>query len=399
MGRAMNMGQAFLPLAAVLASCGMPSTATGGGQAVENTVQTEPVPSDERFAMEVVTRLDQPWAMAFVPGTGVLAITTKPGKIVAFDTRSRRAVPVSGAPQVAYGGQGGLGDIAFLPSEAADTLTSRTVYLSWAEPGPGDTRGAAVGRGTLACEEERSCEIRDLAVIWRQEPKVTGRGHYSHRIALSPDERYLFVSSGDRQKQDPAQDTASTLGTIVRLLPDGSPAPGNPLAEQGGADPAIWTWGHRNILGLAFAPDGRLWAAEHGPKGGDELNLIVPGRNYGWPLVSNGRHYNGRDIPDHAARPDLAAPAISWDPVIAPGDLLFTTHALFPDLAGHALITGLKSEVLVEVAMDGDKGKEVARYDFGTRIRALAEGPDGAIWVAEDGPRARLWRLAPGQAP
>lgn len=383
------------PLALVLASCGAPSTAGASGQAVENATPAQEEPAADALAMEPRGSYDQPWAIAFVPGTRVLMITLKKGAIRALDTATGQEIAVSGAPRVDYGGQGGLGDIAFLPAEADAQLGKRTIYLSWAEAGPSGTRGAAVGRGTLACSGS-ACEIRDLAVIWRQDPKVTGRGHYSHRLAVSPDGKYLFVASGDRQKMTPAQDPQSDLGKIMRLNLDGTPATGNPLADDNVTSPAIWTMGHRNILGLDFDRSGQLWALEHGPRGGDELNRIEGGRNYGWPIVSNGIHYDGRDIPDHATRPDFAAPVISWDPVIAPGDLLFLKGNRFPELADKALATGLASQALVAVSIDADgKGRETARYLFDNRLRAMTEAPDGAVWVAEDGPDATLWRLTP----
>ncbi|HKR92321.1 PQQ-dependent sugar dehydrogenase, partial [Novosphingobium sp.] len=241
----------------------------------------------------------------------------------------------------------------------------------------------------------------DLKVIWRQVPKVTGRGHYSHRLAFSPDGRYLFVSSGERQKFTPAQDLRTNLGKIIRLLPDGAPAPGNPFADKPSPTNQIWTYGHRNVLGLAFDPLGRLWGLEHGPKGGDELNLIKPGRNYGWPLVSNGDNYDGRPIPRHSTRPDLAAPAISWNPVIAPGNFIFYTGNKFPAWKGQALIASFAVPGIVRVRIEGEKASEEARYSLDNRIRQIVQGPDDAIWLLEDGPApesGHLLRLTPAPA-
>lgn len=390
---------AMLPAMLAMASCGVPSSAGDGPAASQNALPAGEVDAADAFTMEEIARLDEPWALAFVPGTDVLVVTQRRGTMRALDTGTGRSMAISGVPQVAYGGQGGLGDVAFLESERAATVSSRTIYLSYAEQGPAGTRGAAVGRGTLSCEDGAACAIRDFSVIWRQEPKVSGSGHYSHRLAFSPDGKYLFVSSGDRQKGDPAQDTANTLGTIVRLLPDGTAAPGNPLAGNGGESAKIWSWGHRNALGLAFDAQGRLWDLEHGPRGGDELNLVEPNRNYGWPVVSNGNHYGGQHIPNHDTRPEFAAPAISWNPVIAPGDLLFPKGAMFGDLAGKAVATGLSTQALIVVDIAGDKAVETARYSFDNRLRALAEGADGALWVAEDGTNAVLWKLTAKPAP
>lgn len=311
------------------------------------------------------------------------------------DTTNQRLGTVTGLPKVDYGGQGGLGDVAFLPGEEAKGTNGRTIYLSWVEAGTSDTRGAVVGRGTLNCAEADSCAITGLSVIWRQAPKVTGRGHYSHRIAFSPDNRYLFITSGDRQKFDPAQDTSGTLGKVLRLNPDGTPAAGNPLESQGSPQNQIWSLGHRNLLGMDFDAQGRLWEVEHGPAGGDELNLVVKGANYGWPVRSNGDNYDGSNIPDHSADDGFAKPAISWTPVIAPGNMTFYSGSLFPGLKGDLLIAGLSSEAIVRVAIDGETAREVARYPMGKRIRSVIEGPDGALWVLEDGDGGRLLELRP----
>ncbi len=336
--------------------------------------------------------------MALVPGSGVVLVTERKGTIKGFEPNGR-AIFVTGVPAVDYGGQGGLGDIAFLQSESATHLTPRTIYLSWVEAGAEDTRGAVVGRGRMVCEEHQSCDIRDLRVIWRQAPKVTGRGHFSHRLAFSPDGQHLFVSSGERMKMTPAQDMGGNLGKIVRLLLDGTPAPDNPFAARGGGvSPQIWTLGHRNILSLNFDAQGRLWALEHGPRGGDELNLIKPGQNYGWPVVSNGDHYDGRAIPRHPTRADFAAPATSWNPVIAPGGMIFYRGSQFPEWRGQALIAAMEPAALVRVAIDGERAREVARYPMVNRIRAIAQATDGSIWLLEDGrnnPSAKLLRLSP----
>lgn len=340
----------------------------------------EPVAqADAPFTVTEVATFDEPWAMAFIPGTPLALVTEKKGRLMLWE-EGGAVRPVSGVPAVAYGGQGGFGDVALSPRFAEDGL----VYLSWAEAGDNDTRGAVVARARLVLEGEPRLE--GLQVIWRQTPKVTGRGHYSHRLAFAPDGKALYIASGERQKMQPAQDPASDLGKVIRLPIDAQGQPGT--AER-------LSLGHRNILGLAFDAQGRLWDIEHGPAGGDELNLVKPGANYGWPIVSQGDHYNGTKIPRHATRPEFAAPAISWNPVIAPGGMVFYKGSLFPAWRGQALIAALGVPGLVRVSITGETAREEARYQLDRRIRAIAEREDGSIWLLEDGEEGHLFKLTP----
>lgn len=347
------------------------------------------------FAVEAKGAFDAPWALAFAPGTQVLFVTEKPGTMKFVDLASGRQGTVSGLPEVVNEGQGGLGDVAFLPSQSASTLGTRTIYLSWAEAGDGNLAGAALGRGTLVCEAADACRIDGLEVIWRGSPKTARRGHYSHRIEFSPDGRYLFLSSGDRQEGDPAQDLSTNLGKVLRLNLDGTPAEGNPFWDRGGVSREIWSYGHRNLLGLQFDLDGQLWDIEHGPRGGDEINKVERGANYGWPVRSNGINYNGDPIPDHSADDGFTKPAISWTPVIAPGDFLFYSGKLWPEWRNQAIATGLGSMSIVRVSLEGDKGTEEARYKFDKRLRDIIEADDGSLYVIEDGPGGQLLRLTP----
>lgn len=341
------------------------------------------------FEVEEVDRFDDPWAMTFLPGSGDLLVTERSGTLTLRDADSGDRVEVSGVPEVEAAGQGGLGDVVAAPTFEDD----QRVYLSWVEAGDGGT-GAVVGRARLATGDG-SAALEDLEVVWRQTPKVSGNGHFSHRIAFDPDGEHLYVSSGDRQQKTPAQDTSNTLGTIVRLTLDGEPASGNPLADEGGVSAQIWSWGHRNPLGVEFAEDGTLWSSEMGPEGGDELNVIERGGNYGWPEASNGSDYGGGDIPDHREGDGFVAPATGWTPSISPGSLMIYTGDLFPEWKGDAFLGALSGKALVRVDLDGTTAGDDERIVEGQRVRAVEQAPDGSIWLLEDEGSGRLLRLAP----
>ena len=326
--------------------------------------------------------------MTFLPD-GRMLVSEKGGKLQLVDSKGQKT-EISGVPEVAYGGQGGFGDVVLAP----DYATSQMVYLSWVEAGEKDKRGAVVGRAKLDLSGQKPA-LKNLTTIWIQKPKVTGGGHYSHRIAFSPDGDYLFIGSGDRQKFDPAQDMASNLGKIVRLHPDGTIPKDNPFVDKEGALPEIWSLGHRNILGLAFDSEGQLWNQEMGPRDGDELNLVRRGANYGYPIVSEGNHYDGKKIPNHSTRPEFEAPKVAWVPTIAPGGLIFYSGKLFPAWQGSAFIGGLASQSLIRVSFDGDTAKEADRFIMDNRIREVEQGPDGAIYILEDGENGRMLKLTP----
>lgn len=341
------------------------------------------------FRAELVADLNEPWAMTFLPD-GRMLVTDKRGTmhVVTQDGQVSRAI--AGVPEVDYGGQGGLGDVALHPNFAHNRL----VYLTWAEAGEGDTRGAAMGRGRLDLDAMR---LDNFEILWRQTPKVAQHRHYSHRMAFSPDGQYLFVTSGDRWIPESAQDTRNNLGAVLRLTLDGRAAPGNPMYDRGGATAEIWSYGHRSPLGLAFDTAGALWEVEMGPTGGDEFQRIDRGSNYGWPLVAYGDHYRGGDIPGHDSRPEFRAPDTYWNPVISPTSMIIYSGALFPNWQGSVLITGLTSRALVRVSFDCPLVFrdicEVERFNMGNRLREIEQGPDGAIWLLEDGDRQEAGRL------
>jgi glucose/arabinose dehydrogenase len=371
------------------------------------------------FTMTQVATFNLPWRIAFLPD-GRMLITEKVGPVWLV-TQQGAKTQVSNVPAVLYQGQGGMLGVFVSPHYATD----HNIYLTYSEPGEGGS-SLALARARLSIGQD-TASLDGLQVLWHQMPKGRG-GQFGAQIAFSPDGQYLFLTVGDRQRMTPAQDPDQELGKILRLTLDGKPAPGNPMAGKTGAasvsliDPPrdtevaktapvvsnyafpgpnltpseVWTSGHRTPYGLAFAPDGRLWELEHGPRGGDELNLIEPGRNYGWPLVSYATNYNGVPIPSPDTRSDLTKPVIYWTPVIAPGNLIFYKGAMFPQWKGSALLGGMATKTLNRITFDGKGGATPAeRWDVGHRIRDVEVSPDGALWMLEDSNPGGLFRVTP----
>lgn len=375
--------------------------------------------ADKPFKLERVASFDTPWRLAFLPD-GRMLVTEKPGKLWLV-TRAGAKTEVGGVPPVLHQGQGGLLGIYAAPGFAVD----HGVYLTYSEPGAYGS-GLALAHATLTMGKG-TARLDDPKVIWRNLPTGKG-GQFGATIAFSPDGTFLFLTVGDRQRMTPAQDPDQPLGKILRLTLDGKPAPGNPMAGRRGAptvtliDPPrdtraartapvvsrhtiagpnlspaeTWSSGHRTPYGLAFTPDGRLWEIEHGPRGGDELNLIEPGKNYGWPLVSYAENYDGVPIASPDTRPDLAKPVIYWTPVIAPGNLMVYSGKLFPKWTGSAFAGGLVSMTLNRIVFDGKGGaKPAERWDVGIRVRDVEQGPDGALWMLQDANPGGLYRVTP----
>ena len=354
-------------------------SACGGGESRKAEAETpKTTASAAPFKVTELTKFDEPWAMTFLPD-GRLLVTEKAGALRLYDPKRNSTGAISGVPAVVHAGQAGLGDVVLHPDFARNQL----VYLSYAEAGDGGA-GAAVARARLVLDDSNAGALQDLEVIWRQAPKKSGNGHFGHRIAFDRD-GMLWISSSERQKFDPAQDMSTNLGKIVRLNEDGTVPTDNPFVNRGGISAQIWTLGHRNILGLAFDAQGQLWAHEMGPQGGDELNRIEKGANYGYPIVSNGDHYDGKPIPDHDTRPDFRAPVVSWNPVISPAGFIIYNGDAFPQWKGNGFIGGMSSQSLVRIEFNGDTAREAERFDMQRRIREVEQGPDGAIWLLEDG--------------
>ncbi|SHF65891.1 Glucose/arabinose dehydrogenase, beta-propeller fold [Kaistia soli DSM 19436] len=345
------------------------------------------------FAATEVASFDTPWALAFLPD-GRMLVTEKPGHLFLV-TEGGQKMPIGNVPAVAAKGQNGLLDIAPSPNFTRDQI----VYLTYVAPeGSGGT--LMLARAKLSLEEvDGRGRLDDLVVIWRQTPEGGG-GQPGGIIAFDPAGTHLFLTVGDRMRPESAQNPDEARGKVLRVTLDGKAAPDNPDAAAGGVRGETWSTGHRNPYGLAFAPDGALWLNEMGPRGGDELNLIEPGRNYGWPIVSNGDNYNGTAIPRHATRPEFAAPALYWNPVIAPAGLVFYEGSMFPQWRGSAFIGGLAVDALVRVTFDGKgNANETERWEMGARIRDVAVAPDGALWLIEDDDPGRLLRLVPAKPP
>ncbi|MCH4891589.1 PQQ-dependent sugar dehydrogenase [Sphingomonas sp. SFZ2018-12] len=371
------------PIAAILIA------ALGGACQAQPTPQDAATAAGLPFAVTPVADFTAPWAMTFLPD-GRMLVTEKAGQLMLVSADGKTKSVVATVPGVSSEGQGGLMDVVLHP----DFATNRIVYLSYSTPGEGG-KGVVLARGKLT--EGAAPTLEGLTTIFTATPFVAGEGHYSGRIAFSPDGKYLFFTNGERQKFDPAQDPKATLGKVLRLTPDGKPA-GDPALTAKGFHPAIWSYGHRNLLGIAFDAQGNLWEQEMGPKGGDEVNVIVAGRNYGYPIVSDGDHYDGRDIPDHDTRPEFEAPKVSWNPVISPGGLIVYSGKMFPQWQGDLFIGGLSSKALVRVDVDGTNARKGDQWDMGARIREVEQGPDGAIYVLEDGrgdSQGRLLKLTP----
>ena len=342
------------------------------------------------LAGKVVSEFNSPWAMSFIDSENLL-VTTKAGKLWLVNTSGERSL-VTGIPKVFAGGQGGLGDVVLHPKYKKNKL----VYISYINSDDaGKTRYASVIRGTL--ENSDKPQLKNIETIWKQTPAQSGKGHFSHRIAFGLDGTQhagkIFITSGDRQEQTPAQQWDMALGKIIRLNADGTIPTDNPFQDKGELAKTFWTVGHRNALGIAFAKDGQLWAHEMGPRHGDELNLIVAGENYGWPIVSEGNHYSGARIPIHEARPEFMAPKLYWVPTMAPSGLIFYEGDEFAEWSGNAFIGGLKSKALVRIGFDDGEPFEAERFSWAKRIRDVEMDNDGAIWVIEDGLSGRLIKI------
>lgn len=344
---------------------------------------------------DVLETFSSPWAMAFLPdGQGL--VSEKTGSLWLIDKKGKKRFAIDNVPHTKARKQGGLGDIIVDPNFAENN----TVYLSFVERDPNNDKlsGAVVESANLIVEGS-SAKLTNRKRLWMQSPKTTGNGHYGHKLAISPDD-YLFITSGDRQKFTPAQDMTSNLGKVLRINKDGSIPQDNPFYGLNEVTNQIWSLGHRNPLGIDFDAKGKLWVHEMGPRHGDELNLIEPGENYGYPHVSEGNHYSGKSIPEHSTRPEFKAPVAYWVPAISPAGFVIYKGTRYKDWLGDGFLGGLSSQALVRVSFfELDNGsqitaKETARYEWGRRVREIEQDADGHIYILEDGSNGRLLRLS-----
>ena len=358
--------------------------------------QDAPVPAPAVTLVPVATGLVHPWAVAFLPDGQVL-VTERPGRLRVVSAAGQVGPALAGVPPVAAGGQGGLLDVV----TDNDFARTRRIYFCFAEPAAGGTSGnsTAVARATLSAD---ASSLQDVRVIFSQRPKVESALHFGCRIAQASDGN-LFVALGERyHRKDDAQKLDNHHGKLIRITPDGEPPPDNPYVKQPGALPEIWSYGHRNPQGATIGPDGKLWMHEHGPQGGDEINLPQPGRNYGWPVITYGENYGGGKIGEGTTRAGMEQPLHQWTPSIAPSGMAFLTSTRYGRAWQGSLFVGsLKFGTLHRLEMVGGKVQKEERLlqGNGERIRDVRQGPDGLLYLLTDSPQGRLLRLQPAAAP
>jgi glucose/arabinose dehydrogenase len=377
------------------------STGVAVAQGAANTDFTPAFPNQTRapelrsgieIEVEQIARgLEEPWAIVFLPD-GRMLVTERPGRLRIVARQGQVSAPIAGLPAVDARGQGGLLDVVLSPSFESDRL----IYWSYAEPRGDGANGTSVARGRLSDDGAR---VESVQVIFRQLPAWRSNAHFGSRLVFDREGR-LFVTLGERSQREPrqlAQDLSTHIGKIVRINADGGAPADNPFVGRANTRAEIWAYGNRNVQGADLHPEtGALWAIEHGPRGGDEVNIIQAGRNYGWPIISYGEEYNGAPIGEGITQRDgMEQPVYYWDPVIAPGDMDFYRGELFP-WRGDLLIAGLISEGLVRLELEGERVAGEERFALGVgRVRDLAESEDGAIWIVTDDANGGVYRLTP----
>ena len=361
--------------------------ANGQVPAFEGQTRAPQPAGPSRFSIETVAEgLTIPWSVEFL-GDGRLIVSERPGRLRIVEANGSLGEPLSGVPEVAARGQGGLLDIGLPP----DFASSRLVFLTYSEPRDGRENGTSVVRGRLS--DDRTA-LENVTVIFRMQPGRDSGHHFGSRIVFT-DDGNLFVTLGDRGgSMQMAQDPTNHLGSVLRLRPDGSVPDDNPFVDHAQNRPEIWSYGHRNLQAATLDGQGRLWTVEHGPQGGDELNQPQPGVNHGWPIITYGENYNGQPIGDGiTAQEGLQQPIYYWDPVIAPSGMDYYDGELFPQWQGDLLVGGLRAEAVVRLTLKDDRVYTEEWLDVDARARDVKVGPDGAIYVATDD--GTILRLVP----
>ncbi len=368
----------------------MSAMAGGWGAAATAHATSPPWSGGTVRVQTVASGLEHPWSLAFLPEGGFL-VTERPGRLRVIDPQGRLGPPLAGLPEVAARGQGGLLDVVL----DAGFERNRTLYFCFSEPAEGGTNSTALARARLAAGSQRLEEVR---VIFSQQPRVASPLHFGCRIVQMPD-GHLFLVLGERfNRMQDAQKLDNHLGKVLRLTPEGAPAPGNPYLGRPAIRPEIWSYGHRNPQGATLGPDGRFWMHEHGPQGGDEINLPQPGRNYGWPVVTFGEQYGGGPIGEGlTAKPGMEPPLYHWTPSIAPSGMAFLTSDRYgPAWRGNLFVGSLKFQQLVRLELAGGRVVREQRLDgVGERLRDVRQGPDGFLYLLTDSPQGRLLRVVP----
>jgi glucose/arabinose dehydrogenase len=414
----MTFGKATA-LAALAGTSAIALAVYSGAASAQTNIGSQAPEAALPFNMTQVATFSLPWRIAFLPD-GRMLVTEKTGPIWLV-TQAGEKTPVANVPKVVAQGQGGMFGAYLAPTYAKDHV----VYITYAEPIEAGGSSLALAKARLSIKPG-AVSLDDFKVIWRDGAGGKG-GQFGAQVAFSPDGKHLFLTSGDRQRMTPAQDDNSPLGKVLRLTLDGKPAPGNPMAGKVGAptipiiDPPVdtekaktapvvrdfkfpgpnltlaetWSKGHRTPYGLAFAPDGKLWEAEMGPRGGDGLYLIEPGKNYGWPLERYATNYNGVPIPSPDSVPGVTKPVLYWTPVIDPGNLMFYHGKLFPQWTGSAFVSGLGSKTINRIVIKGATATSAERWPTGHRMRDIEEAPDGSLWAVEDAAPGGLFKITP----